>query len=90
MNERILWLIEWTDDTFRVITCYGVFDSPTTENTLSVLQQGLLSMAIPNEILIDPGAQFVTALDREHAHHTVKEFLDKNRIKHMVVILKHP
>ncbi|WML67549.1 MAG: hypothetical protein METHP_01088 [Methanoregula sp. SKADARSKE-2] len=34
------WLIAFMDDSSRLITCYGVFDSPTTENTLTVLNQG--------------------------------------------------
>jgi putative transposase len=37
MYERKQWLITFMDDSSRLITCYGVFDTPTTENNLSVL-----------------------------------------------------
>ena len=67
-----------------------VFDSPTTENTLSVLQQGFAEYGTPREILTDHGTQFVAACNREHAHHTFKEFLDQNGIKHIVATVKHP
>ncbi len=36
-------LIAFMDDSSRLITCYGVFDSPTTENTISVLKQGFVN-----------------------------------------------
>jgi len=67
-----------------------VFDSPTTENTLSVLRQGFAEYGLPGEILTDHGTQFVSARDREHAHHTFKEFLNQNRIQHIVANVKHP
>jgi putative transposase len=67
-----------------------LFDSPTTENTLSVLQQGFAEYGTPREILTDRGTQFVAARDQEHAHHTFKVFLDQNGIKLIVATVKHP
>jgi putative transposase len=90
MNERKQWLIAFMDDSSRLITCYGVFDSPTTENTLSVLRRGFTEYGVPREILTDHGTQFVSARDREHAHHTFKEFLNQYGIKHIVATVKHP
>jgi putative transposase len=29
------WVVAFIDDSSRLITCYGVFDSPTTENTIT-------------------------------------------------------
>jgi len=41
------WVVAFIDDSYRLITCYGVFDSPTTENTISILKQGFREYGIP-------------------------------------------
>jgi len=41
------WVVAFIDDSSRLITCYGVFDSPTTENTISILKQGFREYGIP-------------------------------------------
>jgi putative transposase len=84
------WVIAFMDDSSRLITCNGVFDSPTTENTITVLNQGFRDYGTPREILTDHGTQFVSARDREHAHHTFKDFLNQHEIKHIVARVKHP
>jgi len=90
INESKKWVIAFIDDSSRLITCYGVFDSLTTENTIAVLTQGFREYGIPREILTDHGTQFVSARDREHAHYTFKAFLDQHDIKHIVTRVKHP
>ena len=84
------WLIAFMDDSSRLITCYGVFDSPTTENTLTVLNQGFQMYGTPREILTDNGTQFVSARNREQAHHKFGEFLVHHNIKHIPTRIKHP
>jgi putative transposase len=84
------WIIAFLDDSSRLITCYGVFSSPTTENTIAVLNQGFHDYGTPREILTDHGTQFVSAWDRDHSHHLFKEFLEKNTIIHIVARVKHP
>jgi len=59
----------------RFITCHGVFDSATTENTIKVLKKEFAEYGIPDEILTDHGTQFVAAKNREKAKHKFKEFL---------------
>ncbi|MDP3562957.1 MAG: DDE-type integrase/transposase/recombinase, partial [Methanoregula sp.] len=61
------WVVAFIDDSSRLITCYGVFDYPTTQNTITVLNQGFREYGTPREILTDHGTQFVSARDREHA-----------------------
>lgn len=90
INEKKQWLIAFMDDSSRLITYYGVFDSPTTENAISVLLQGFYEYGFPREILTDHGTQFVSARDREHAHHAFKEFINLYGIKHIIATLKHP
>lgn len=84
------WVVAFMDDSSRLITCYGVFDSPTTDNTITVLNQGFQEYGTPREILTDNGTQFVSARNREHAHHKFKEFLALHNIKHIPTSIKHP
>ena len=84
------WLVAFMDDSSRLITCYGVFDSPTTENTITVLNRGFREYGTPREILTDHGTQFISARNRELAHHTFGDFLDQHNIKHIVAGVKHP
>lgn len=84
------WLIAFMDDSSRLVTCHGVFDSPTTRNTILVLEMGFTRYGIPREILTDHGTQFVSACERVVAQHTFKEFLDQHGIKHIVARVKHP
>ncbi len=90
LNGSKKWLIAFMDDSSRLITCYGVFDSPTTENTLTVLNQGFQMYGTPREILTDNGTQFVSARNREQAHHKFGEFLVHHNIKHIPTRIKHP
>lgn len=84
------WLVAFMDDSSRFITCYGVFDSLTTENTITVLNQGFREYGTPREILTDNGTQFVAARDREHAHYKFGEFLVLHNIEHIPTGIKHP
>jgi len=90
IDGQVKWLIAFMDDSSRLITCYGIFDSPTTENTLLVLRMGFAQYGVPRKILTDHGTQFVSARDRDNASHTFKEFLDSYGIKHIVARIKHP
>lgn len=65
------------DDASRLITCYGVFESPTTENTIKVLERGFTEYGMPDEILTDHGTQFVSSRNSENAKHKFKNFLKK-------------
>ena len=84
------WLIAFMDDSSRLITCHGLFDSPTTQNTILVLEMGFARYGIPREILTDHGTQFVSARERDVAHHTFKEFLDGHGIRHIIARVRHP
>jgi len=79
LNGQDRWLIAFMDDSSRLITCYGVFDRPTTQYTIQVLEQGFLDYGVPREILTDNGSQFVSARETEIANHTFRIFMDLNR-----------
>ena len=84
------WVVAFIDESSRLITCYGVFDSPATQNTITILNQGFGEYGAPREIQTDPGTQFVSAQDRENARHTFGEFLDQHGVKHIIARGKHP
>ena len=84
------WIVAFIDDSSRLITCYGMFDSPTTENTITILNQGFREYGTPRDILTDHGTQFVSAWDRDLSSHSFKDFLDKNEINHIIARVKHP
>lgn len=90
LNGRSHWLVAFMDDSSRLITCYGVFDAPTTENTILVLELGFANYGTPREILTDHGTQFVSSRNPDVAWHIFKEFLDEHGIKHIVARVKHP
>ena len=90
IDDSKKWVIAFIDDSSRLITCYGVFTAPTTQNTITVLIRGFRDYGIPREILTDHGTQFVSARDREHAQHTFKKFLEQHDIRHIVARVKHP
>ena len=63
------WIIAFMDDASHFITCYGVFNEATTENTIKVLKRGFAEYGIPDEILTDHRTQFVAAKSRDKAKH---------------------
>ncbi len=89
-NGKKQWIIAFMDDASRLITCYGIFDSATTENTIKVLKEGFAEYGAPDEILTDHGTQFVAVKSREKAKHRFKDFLAENRVKHIVARINHP
>jgi putative transposase len=84
------WLIAFMDDSSRLVTCYGVFDRPTTEYTIQVLEQGFLDYGTPREILTDNGSQFVSSRHPKTANHPFRRFLDYHGIRHITSRVNHP
>ena len=84
------WLIAFMDDSSRLITCYGVFDRPTTHFTMQILEQGFREYGTPLEILTDNGSQFVSARNPKTADHTFRKFLESHGIRHIRARVNHP
>lgn len=90
LNNNDYWLVAFIDDSSRLVTCYGVFDRPTTMNTIKVLEKRFEQYGIPREILTDNGTQFVSARNSETAEHNFKKFLEFHGIKHIRARVHHP
>ena len=52
------WLVIYEDDASRYILGYGVFDSPSSENAVSVLKEAIREHGRPASILSDRGTSF--------------------------------
>ena len=80
------------DDASRLITCYWLFNSPTTENVINVLKQGFKKYGKPMQILTDHGSQFyANKKDRKgKAKSRFDEFLEKEGIEYILARVKHP
>jgi putative transposase len=83
------WVVAFMDDSSRLITFSGIFDSPITQNPIPVLNQGFREYGTPREILNNHCTQFFSARDRDHAQHTFKNFLNQYEIKPIVTCEKH-
>ncbi len=90
LNGEEKWIIAFMDDASRVVTCCGVFDEATTENTIKVLRRGFAEYGIPDEILTDHGTQSVPSRNRDSASHKFKQFLAEHGVRHIVARIKHP
>ena len=86
------WLVAFLDDASRVIVCYGLFDSPTTENTIKVLKRGFREFGIPDQIMTDHGSQFYANKKDKKGYSKSKftEFLESKKIEHVLAGVKHP
>lgn len=78
------------DDSSRLITCNGVFDRPTTEHTIRVLERRFEDHGGPREILTDNGSQFVSSVNPDTADHTFRKFLAYHGIRHIRARVNHP
>ncbi len=86
------YLIAYIDDSSRFITGYGVFISPSTENTLSVLEDAIGTYGTPDEILTDHGSQFYSNYGAMKSPGISKfqEYLQSHGIKHILGRIDHP
>jgi len=59
-QNRRVYLVAFLDDHSRFIVSYGLHASQSTALVLEVLRAGVASYGVPQEILTDNGAQYVT------------------------------
>ncbi len=92
IKGRTKYLIAFIDDASRLITCYGIYDNPNTENTIKTLMKGIAKYGKPLQILTDHGSQFTpNKLDKKgRAKHKFEQFLEENGIQHILASVKHP
>ncbi|MBI2664502.1 transposase family protein [Candidatus Woesearchaeota archaeon] len=87
------WFISYLDDSSRKIMAHGVFDSPTTRNSLIVLYKAIsLNSVIPVELNSDRGSQFIpNKFDKKgKANSTFQEALEELGITFVPSRRRHP
>jgi len=85
------WLIVYIDDASRLVTGWGLFDEPTAENTISVLDRAIREYGKPVAILTDHGSQFYSNYgDVKSPGITLfQEYLSKHKIRHVLGRIQH-
>lgn len=90
INSEKKYLTVFIDDRSRYVTCFGVFDEMTTENTLLVLKDGIDKYGCPEEIITDNGSQYCSVLSDNPLNHGFGKFLNDMSIKHIRARVRHP
>lgn len=87
-----LQLVAYEDDASRFITGYGVFDSATSENAISVLAEAIQRYGRPASILSDNGSPFTSNPDGSYQNipTSFEHYLVKHHIKHRRSRVHHP
>lgn len=84
-------LIAYEDDASRFIVGYGVFDSASSENSTSVLDECISKYGKPASILTDNGSPFTTNPDTiQNAPTIFEHYPMKHKIKHVLSRVHHP
>jgi putative transposase len=81
------YVIAYIDDASRLITGYGIFDSATTDNALSVLRAAIKLYGTPKQVMTDHGTQFCANEDKEYRF---REELKQMGIEHIMAKVKRP
>jgi len=103
-NPNDLWHTDWSQDPFtgknisvyiddrtRLITCYGIFNRQTTENSLAQLYLGIAKYGKPKAIMSDHGTQYYTNHPRANQeNHKFRATLNVLGIKHSLAPVNRP
>jgi len=103
-NQNDLWHTDWSQDPFtgknisvyiddrtRLITCYGIFNRQTTENSLAQLYSGIAKYGKPKAIMSDHGTQYYTNHPgANQENHKFRATLNVLGIKHSLAPVNRP
>lgn len=81
----------YIDDRTRVVTSFGLFKQATTDNTITLLKQGISAYGKPKSIMTDHGSQYYANHPNAHQEHTqFRIVLDSLGIKHYLARVNRP
>ena len=103
-NPNDLWHTDWSQDPFtgknisvyiddrtRLVTCYGIFNRQTTENSLAQLYSGIAEYGKPKAIMSDHGTQYYTNHPGANQEkHKFRARLNVLGIKHSLAPVNRP
>lgn len=86
------WILIYEDDASRYIVGYGIFDSPSSENSVGVLKEAMNEYGRPASILSDRGSSFyaIEAEARSKGLTVFELYLMRNHIKQILSRVNHP
>ena len=99
-----LWHTDWSydpftgkqlsvyiDDRTRLITCFGVFQNATAENSAALLRSGIAEYGKPKAVMTDHGSQYYANHPNAEQENTLfRQVLDPLGIKHCLARINRP
>ena len=99
-----LWHTDWSfdpftgkqlsvyiDDRTRLITCFGVFQNATAENSIALLRSGIAEYGKPKAVMTDHGSQYYANHPNAEQENTLfRQVLDPLGIKHCLARINRP
>ena len=99
-----LWHTDWSydpftgkqlsvyiDDRTRLITCFGVFQNATAENSAALLRSGIAEYGKPKAVMTDHGSQYYANHPNAEQENTLfRQVLDPLSIKHCLARINRP
>jgi len=99
-----LWHTDWSydpftgkqlsvyiDDRTRLITCFGVFQNATAENSIALLRSGIAEYGKPKAVMTDHGSQYYANHPNAEQENTLfRQTLDPLGIKHCLARINRP
>ncbi len=86
------WFVSYQDDASRMIMGFGVYNEPTSDHAIKVLEGAIKKYGKPAQILTDHGSQFY-ANEKKNSERGVAVFENKLielGIKQVMARIKHP
>src|SRR3990167_7786760 len=81
----------YIDDRTRLITCFGVFQNATAENSAALLRSGIAEYGKPKAVMTDHGSQYYANHPNAEQENTLfRQVLDPLSIKHCLARINRP
>lgn len=86
------WFVSFQDDASRLIVGFGVFNEPTSDHAIHVLEQAIKKYGKPAQVLTDHGSQFYAneKADTKRGVAVFEKKLVKLGIKQVMARIRHP
>ena len=86
------WFVSYQDDASRLIVGFGVYNEPTSDHAIEVLEEAVKRYGRPAQVLTDHGSQFYAneKKDADRGESTYEKTLAGMGIKHVMARIRHP
>lgn len=86
------WFVSYQDDASRLIVGFGVYNEPTSDHAIEVLEGAVGKYGRPAQVLTDHGSQFYAneKKDSRRGESTYEKRLAGMGIRHVMARIRHP